>query len=84
MEKVLASGPSNDNASKHVFLVKWKDYTQEENTWESFDNVNENAKGLLKDYYEANPNIERDKRFGKEKTRQKDAGSLKRKSRKHR
>jgi len=74
MEKILASGPSNDDVSKHVFLVKWKDYTHEENTWENFDNVMENAEGLLKDYYEENPNMEKDKRFGKEKSRQKDAG----------
>jgi len=42
----------------------------------------ENAEDLLKDYYEGNPNMERDKRFGKEKTRQKDAKSAKKKSRK--
>ena len=84
MENVIASGPSNDDASKHVFLVKWKDYTCEENTWETFDNVIENAEDLLKEYYKSNPNMEKDKRFGKEKLRQKDTGSAKRKSRKRR
>jgi len=67
MEKALASGPSSDDTSKHVFFVKWKDYTHEQNTWESFENVMENAEDLLKDYYEGNPNMERDKRFGKER-----------------
>jgi hypothetical protein len=74
MEKVIASGPSNDDVSKHVFLVKWKDYTHKENPWESFDNVMENKEELLKDYYKENPNMEKDKRFAKEKARQKDAG----------
>jgi hypothetical protein len=80
MEKILASGPSNDDVSKHVFLVKWKDYTHEENTWETFENVAENAEGLFKDYYQQNVNVERDKRVGKEKIRQQDTGSAKKKS----
>jgi hypothetical protein len=85
MEKIIASGPSNNDVSKHVFLVKWKDCTHEENTWEEFENVAENAEGLLKDYYQENPNVEKDKRFGKEKSRRKDAdGAEKRKSRKRR
>jgi hypothetical protein len=84
MEKIIASGPSNDDASKHVLWVKWKDYTHVENTWESFDNVMESAGSLLKDYYTENPNIEKDKRFGKEKTRQEDAKSAKKKSWMHR
>jgi len=57
MEKVLASGPSSDDASKREFLVKWKDYTHEENTWENFDNVIENAENLLEEYYKNNPNM---------------------------
>jgi hypothetical protein len=63
----------------------WKDCTDEEHTWENFDNVMENAEGLLKDYYEENPNVEKDKRFEKEKIRQEDRmGAGKRKSRKRR
>jgi len=79
MENVIASGPSNDDASKHVFLVKWKDYTHEENTWETFDNVFKNAKELLEEYYEGNPNIEKDKIFGKKDTKRKKAGSARKK-----
>jgi len=67
-----------------VFRVKWKDYTHEENTWESFDNVFENAKELLEEYYKGNPNIEKDKRFGKEDTKKKKTGSARKKSRKQR
>jgi hypothetical protein len=67
MEKVIASGPSNNNAEKNVDLVKWEGYSHEENTWETFENVNENAKELLEEYYPENANMERDKRFGKEK-----------------
>jgi len=32
METIVASGPSNENSKEHVFLVKWKDFTQEEKT----------------------------------------------------
>jgi hypothetical protein len=85
IEKVIASGRSNDDVSNHVFLIKWKDYRHKENAWEKFDNVMENAEELLKDYYEENLNVEKDKRFGKEKTRRKDAeGARKRKSRQRR
>jgi hypothetical protein len=47
--------------------VKWEGYSHEENTWETFENVNENAKELLEEYYAENANMERDKRFGMEK-----------------
>jgi hypothetical protein len=83
MEKVIASGPSNDDISKHVFLVIWKEYTHEENTCEDFDNIMENAEELLKEYYDENPNVAKDKRFGERKERRKDRKSLrKKKSRK--
>jgi hypothetical protein len=72
MEKIITSGPSNDDVSKHVFLVKWKNYTHEENTWDDFDNVMENAEELLKDYYDENPNVEKDKRFGEGIAREKE------------
>jgi hypothetical protein len=70
MEKVIASGPSNEDAEKPVFLVIWKGYSQAENTWEKFYNVDENARGLLEDYYVENANMLKDKRFGKQKPRQ--------------
>jgi hypothetical protein len=41
MESIIASGPSNNNHRKHVYLVKWEGFTHEENTWESYSNVKE-------------------------------------------
>jgi len=36
METIFGSGPSDNNPKQHVFLGKWKYYTQEENTWETY------------------------------------------------
>ena len=66
MESILASGPSNSDPRKHVYLVKWEGFTHEENTWESYDNVKESAEDLLKEFYEKNPTMEKDSRYGKE------------------
>jgi len=63
MEAIIASGPSDSNPKQHLFLVKWKDFTQEENTWETYENVAEHDMGLLKDYYRRNPDMEKDGRF---------------------
>jgi len=71
MEIIIASGPSDENAKEHVFLVKWKDYAQEENTWETYENVTKHEMKLLEDFYGRNPGMERDGRFqrkGKRKT----------------
>jgi hypothetical protein len=85
MVKVIASGPSNNDAESHVYLVRWEGCSHKETTWETFENLNENAKELWAEYYTENANMQRDKRFGKEKLRQKDAGGAgKRKSRKRR
>jgi hypothetical protein len=65
IESVIASGPSNDDLTKHVFLVKWEDFSHEENTWESYENVEESAYELLEEFYTRNPLMERDGRFGK-------------------
>jgi len=32
MESITATRPSDDKPKCHVFLVKWKDFTKEENT----------------------------------------------------
>jgi len=70
MESIIASGPSDGNPNQHVFLVKWKDFTQEENTWETYENVAEHDMGLLEDYYERNPTMAKDCRFrAKKKTK---------------
>jgi hypothetical protein len=43
MEWIIASGPSDDNSRQQVFLVEWKDFSQEENTWETYENVVEHS-----------------------------------------
>ena len=63
METIIASGPSENDHRKHIYLVKWEGFTQEENTWESFDNVNESAPNLLKEFYEKNPTMGKDGRY---------------------
>jgi hypothetical protein len=63
LESIIASGLSDDNSEQHVFLVKWKDFTQEENTWERYGNVAEHNMDLLKDYYKRKPGVERDRRL---------------------
>jgi len=63
METIIASGPSDGNSKEHVFLVKWKDFTQEENPWETYGNVAEHKMDLLKDFHERNPEMEKDGRY---------------------
>jgi len=65
MENIIASGPSNNDAKKHVYLIRWETYTQEENTWETYENVVEYAEELLEEYYSNNENTEKDNRVVK-------------------
>jgi len=65
IKSIIASGPSDDNPRHYVFLVKWKDFTQEENTWETYANIVEHNGKLLEDNYKRNPVVERDGRFKK-------------------
>jgi len=65
MESIVASGPTDHNPKRHVFLVKWKDFAHEENTWESYDNVAEHNKTLLEEYYARNLGMAGDERFSK-------------------
>ena len=79
MEAIIASGPSDENSKHHVFLVKWKEFTHEENTWETYENVAEHNLKLLEDFYERNPEMEKDRRFqrkgkGKQTRRRKKGG----------
>jgi len=69
MEYVIISGPSNDDTQKHMFLVGCEGYSPEENMWETFENVDENAIPLLEEYYVENANMEKDNRFRKEKSK---------------
>jgi hypothetical protein len=63
METIVASRPSDHNPKQHVFLVKWKDYTQEENTWETYENIMTHNEELMEDYYVRNPTVAKDERF---------------------
>jgi len=65
----VASGPTDHNPKQHVFLVKWKGYAQEENTWETYENVVEHNKKLLEEYYARNSGMARDERFSKTEKR---------------
>jgi len=71
VDLISASGPSDDNPKQHMSLVKWKDCSHEENTWETNENVAEHDLGLLKDYYDKNPIQEKDGRFAAVKERRK-------------
>ena len=61
MESIIASGTSDDDSTKHIYLVKWEGYSHDENRWETYDNVMECSSELLKDYYAKNPAMEKDK-----------------------
>jgi len=51
MQNIIVSKPSNEDAKKDVFLVKWEGFTHKEITWKSFQNVNENARQLMEEYH---------------------------------
>jgi hypothetical protein len=67
MEWIIASGPSNDDATKHVSLDRSDVFGREENTLERNENIEEHVVALLEEFYEKNPHMEKDKRFGKSK-----------------
>jgi hypothetical protein len=63
MESITVSGPSEDNPKQHAFWVRWKDYTHEEDTWETYENVSEHDTSLLEKYFNKNPAIVRHGRY---------------------
>jgi len=75
MESIIASGTLDNDPKQHVYLVKWKDFRHEENTWETYENVADNNLRLLEEYYTKNLAMEKDRRFmgntKKRKTRKK-------------
>ena len=68
-EAIIASGPTDDDHRKHVFLTKWENYTHDENTWESYEHLQEVSPELINAYYEKHPEIEKDKRWKKPEIR---------------
>jgi len=67
MEAMIASWPSDDDPRKHVYLVQWKGYSHNENTWKTYENVLECSSDLLKYYYGKNLGVESDGQYGKKK-----------------
>jgi hypothetical protein len=70
-EAIIASGPTDDDHKKHVFLVKWEGFTHEENTWETYEHLAKVAPELINKFYEQRPEMEKDKRWKKSKRTQK-------------
>jgi hypothetical protein len=62
-ESIVASGPTDNDHRKHVFLVKWSGYSHDENTWESWEHLNDVAPELITEYYTKNPAMEKDSRW---------------------
>jgi len=44
-------------------MVKCKDFLQEDNTWETAENMADNDLRLLEEYYKKNPAVEKDGRL---------------------
>jgi hypothetical protein len=52
MELFIGSRPSDADVKKHVYREKWKDYSHEENTWETYEHVAESDPTLLENFTE--------------------------------
>jgi hypothetical protein len=65
MEESIISGPSNDDPHRHAYLRKREEYSHEDNSWETYDNVLECSMHLLNDYYGKDLAAERDGCYGK-------------------
>jgi hypothetical protein len=48
MKNLFASEPSKNDVTKHVYLVQGAGYVHNENIYETFDNVNGNAREFWK------------------------------------
>ena len=70
-ETIIASGPTDDDHRKHIYLVKWEGFTHEEITWESYEHMAEVAPELIKRFYEQHPTMEKDRRWKDVKKRTK-------------
>jgi hypothetical protein len=56
-------GLTNNDTTKYDYLVKWDGYSHGENTTETFENINENARELLEEHYSENANMEKGNRL---------------------
>lgn len=68
LESIIESGPSDNNPQRHMLLIKWKEFSQAENMWETYDNVADSDMRLLEDWYKRNPAVEKDGRLKMIKT----------------
>jgi hypothetical protein len=62
-EAIIASGPTDNDDRKQVFLTMWENYIHVESTWESYEHLQVISPELLTDYYKKHPEIEKDKRW---------------------
>ena len=69
VEAIIAAGPDDDRPEHHKFLVKWKDFSHAENTWESFGHLFDVAPDLVQSYYQAHPHLTPDPRMGRRRRR---------------
>jgi hypothetical protein len=60
-EAIIARRPTDNDHRKHVFQTKWENYTHDENTWESYEHLQEIAPELITNYHEKHSEIEKDK-----------------------
>lgn len=51
MGSLIANGYSDDDPMTQICLVKWEEYSHDENTWEMYENAVEDWLDLLKEYY---------------------------------
>jgi hypothetical protein len=50
MALIIASGHSDEDSPKCIYLVKGEGYSRDENTWKTYENVLECSSDLLKEY----------------------------------
>jgi hypothetical protein len=62
---IIASGPTVYDNRKPVFQTNWISCSNNENTWEFWEHLSYIAPNLIKEYYDSNPHIEKNKRWKK-------------------
>lgn len=69
MGNIIPTGPPDDNSIKNVYVSYWEQCSHYADKWETFHNVNENARECLHEYYAQYANMEMGNRFEKKKPR---------------